>query len=406
MRSEPSPTPGSASCAPPARRPISLSFAKLPPEVRRLARAKNLLNLTKANSRATVHRPAYLDYVGVKRFDEAGEPVAERRFLGLYTHTAYSASPWEIPVLRRKAQRVVERSGLPRGSHDYKALVEIIETYPRDELFQMSEDELFEIALGILHLGERQRVRLFVRRDAYGRFVSCLVYLPRERFNTTNRWRINEILQEAFSGTNVDFTARVSESVLARLHYVIFTPPGESPRRRRRRDRGTARRRDPRVDRRLSRGPPRGARRGARRAAPPAIRRGVPRRLPRRLLGAPRRRRRRQDREARSGRRPRPEPLRADRTRLRPPRVQGAPHGSARAALGRHAPAREHGRPRDGRAPVRGPASRRRADLDLRLRPSARRGRGLPGGSGTRDLPGRVRAHVARRGRERRLQPV
>ena len=209
--------------------PISLSFAQLPPEVRRLARAKNLLNLTKANSRATVHRPAYLDYVGVKRFDEAGEVVAERRFLGLYTHTAYSASPWEIPVLRRKAQRVVERSGLPYGSHDYKALVEIIETYPRDELFQMSEDELYEIALGILHLGERQQVRLFVRRDAFGRFVSCLVYLPRERFNTTNRWRINEILQGAFSGTNVDFTARVSESVLARLHYVIFTPPGSNP---------------------------------------------------------------------------------------------------------------------------------------------------------------------------------
>ena len=209
--------------------PNSSSFARLPPEVRRLARAKNVLNLTKANSRATVHRPAYLDYVGVKRFDESGEAVGERRFLGLYTHTAYSASPWEIPVLRRKAQRVVDRSGLPPGSHDHKALVEIIETYPRDELFQLSEDELFEIALGVLHLGERQRVRLFVRRDAFGRFVSCLVYLPRERFNTTNRGRIEEILLDAFSGTNADFSARVSESVLARLHYVIGTPPGTVP---------------------------------------------------------------------------------------------------------------------------------------------------------------------------------
>lgn len=210
-------------------RPISVSFAQLPPEVRRLARAKNLLTLTKANSRATVHRPSYLDYVGVKRFDVDGEVAGERRFLGLYTHTAYSASPWEIPGLRRKAQRVVERSGLLHGSHDHKALVEILETYPRDELFQISEDELFETALGILHLGERRRVRLFVRRDAFGRFLSCLVYLPRERFDTENRNRIQEILQEAFGGTSVDYSTRVSESVLARLHVVVYTEQGAIP---------------------------------------------------------------------------------------------------------------------------------------------------------------------------------
>ena len=210
-------------------RTISVSFAQLPPEVRRLARAKSLLTLTKANSRATVHRPAYLDYVGVKRFDAAGEVVGEWRFLGLYTHTAYSASPSEIPVLRRKAQRVVERSGLPLGSHDHKALVEILETYPRDELFQISEDELVETALGILHLGERRRVRLFVRRDAFGRFLSCLVYLPRERFDTQNRQRIQEILQQAFDGTSIDYTTRVSDSVLARLHVVVYTEQGAVP---------------------------------------------------------------------------------------------------------------------------------------------------------------------------------
>jgi glutamate dehydrogenase len=210
-------------------RPVSASFAQLPPEVRRLARERKLLNLTKANSRATVHRPVYLDYVGVKRFDASGEVCGERRFLGLYTHTAYSASPWEIPVLRRKAQGVLDRSGLPPGSHDCKALGEIIETYPRDELFQMTEDELFEIALGVLHLGERQRVRLFVRRDVFGRFVSCLVYLPRDRFNTENRRRIQEILEGAFEVTNVDYTTRVSESVLARLHFVLYTEPGRIP---------------------------------------------------------------------------------------------------------------------------------------------------------------------------------
>ena len=231
-------------------RPISVSFAQLPPEVRRLAREKNLLTLTKANSRATVHRPSYLDYVGVKRFDAAGEVAGERRFLGLYTHTAYSASPWEIPGLRQKAQRVVERSGLLHGSHDHKALVEILETYPRDELFQISEDELFATALGILHLGERRRVRLFVRRDAFSRFLSCLVYLPRERFSTENRNRVQDILQQAFGGDERrlhDARLRVGAGTAARrrLHGA-----GRDPGVRRRRDRGAPRRGDARLDRR------------------------------------------------------------------------------------------------------------------------------------------------------------
>jgi glutamate dehydrogenase len=207
-------------------RPASASFEQLPPKVRKLAREKNLLNLTKANSRATVHRPSYLDYVGLKRFDTAGEVSGERRFLGLYTHTAYSTGPWEIPVLRRKVQRVLERSALPKGSHDYKALIDILETYPRDELFQISEDELYEIALAVLQLGQRQRVRLFVRQDIFGRFFSCLVYLPRDRFNTDNRKRIEEILTQAFGGVGVDYTTRVSESVLASLHFVVRVEPG------------------------------------------------------------------------------------------------------------------------------------------------------------------------------------
>jgi glutamate dehydrogenase len=205
---------------------VSASFAVLPPEVRARAREKNILNLTKANSRSTVHRPVYLDYVGVKRFDESGEVTGERRFLGLFTHTTYRVTPWEIPVLRKKAERVVERSGLHRGSHDHKALVEIIETYPRDALFQISEDELLEIAMGILHLGERRRVRLFVRRDVFGRFFSALVYLPRERFNTENRRRIEAILMDAFGAVSVDYETHVSPSVLMRLHFVIYVEPG------------------------------------------------------------------------------------------------------------------------------------------------------------------------------------
>ncbi|HSK14961.1 MAG TPA: NAD-glutamate dehydrogenase [Gaiellaceae bacterium] len=202
-------------------------LGRLSPGARDLARAKDPLVLTKANSRATVHRPAYLDYVGVKRFDEDGEVVGERRFLGLYTSTAYNVSPHEIPLLRRKVRQVRERAGLPEGSHDDKALLEILETYPRDELFQISPAELFETAMGVVRLGERQRVRLFVRRDTFGRFLSCLVYVPRDRFNTQVRERIGEILRQAFDGTTVDWATRISESVLARLHYVIHAddPP-------------------------------------------------------------------------------------------------------------------------------------------------------------------------------------
>jgi glutamate dehydrogenase len=205
------------------QKPTSPSFARLSPEARRLAHAATLLTLTKANSRATVHRPAYLDYIGLKQFDEQGRVVGERRFLGLYTHSAYRASPWEIPVLDRKVQGVVERSGFVKGSHDYKALVEILEGFPREELFQIEEDELYRTTLGILHLGERRRVRVFVRRDAFGRFFSILVFLPLDRYTTTVRRRIEHILLEELDGASVDLSSRVSESALTRLHVVVRT---------------------------------------------------------------------------------------------------------------------------------------------------------------------------------------
>src|SRR5215207_3800716 len=201
--------------------PVSRSFAELPPGVRRLARTHKLLNLTKANSRATVHRPSYLDYIGIKKFDESGEVTGEQRFLGLYTFSAYSTSAFDIPLVRRKVRYVLERAGFPEGSHNEKDLIEILETYPREELFQ--------IAMGILHLQERQRVRFFVRRDTYGRFFSCLVFVPRDRYNTVIRERMQNILLRAFDGVNVEYNVRLSESVLARVHFTIYTKPGETP---------------------------------------------------------------------------------------------------------------------------------------------------------------------------------
>jgi glutamate dehydrogenase len=210
-------------------KPASGSFAKLPPEARRLARERHVLILTKANSHSTVHRPSYLDYIGVKRFDEHGEVVGERRFLGLYTSAAYNRNPRDIPVLRRKVATVLERAGLPRYSHDWKSLLNILETFPRDELFQISDDQLFETAMGILRLEERRRVRLFMWHDDYGRFVSALVYVPRDRYTTTVRRRIEAVLNDAFPGASFDFQVWLSESVLARLHFIIRMPPGQMP---------------------------------------------------------------------------------------------------------------------------------------------------------------------------------
>ncbi|SDH75023.1 NAD-glutamate dehydrogenase [Nonomuraea jiangxiensis] len=197
------------------------SFSALPPEVRAKAREKQLLIITKANSRATVHRGNYLDYIGVKTFSAEGEVIGERRFLGLFTHVAYNESISRIPVLRRKLADVLERAGLAPDSHDGKDLIEILETFPRDELFQTSVDQLLPIAMGVLRLRERKQVKLFLRRDDYGRYISCLIYLPRDRYTTKVRLKMQEVLLKALGGTSYDYSAMIGESVLARLHLVV-----------------------------------------------------------------------------------------------------------------------------------------------------------------------------------------
>src|SRR6266542_127805 len=204
----------------------SESFASLPPEVRAKARKRTLLVLTKANSRATVYRPNYLDYIAVKKFDERGDVVGEHRFLGLYSHAAYTESVARIPVLRRKLAEVLERTGLPPTSHDGKDLAEILETYPREELFQISVDELLPIALGVLHLRERKQTRLFLRRDVYGRYMSCLVYMPRDRYTTNVRLSAQEILRTALHASTVDYSVMIGDSALARLHVVVRAERG------------------------------------------------------------------------------------------------------------------------------------------------------------------------------------
>jgi glutamate dehydrogenase len=186
-----------------------------------------LLVLAKSSTLSTVYRPSYLDYVAVRRFSqETGEVIGEYRFLGLYTQAAYTESVTRIPVLRHKVDRVLEAAGVPADSHDGKALVEILEGYPREELFEISAEQLAPIAMAVLGLAERRQVRLFLRPDVYGRYVSCLVYLPRDRYTTQVRLRAQEILRSAFGGSSVDYSAMVGNSALARLHVVVHATPG------------------------------------------------------------------------------------------------------------------------------------------------------------------------------------
>jgi glutamate dehydrogenase len=196
-------------------------------ELRKRAREPNLLILTKANSIATVHRATYLDYIGVKEFDAKANVIGEHRFLGLWTSTVYHRSPRDIPVLREKVARVVDHFGLDPQSHDAKAVISVLESHPRDELFQASVEDLIYIVRGVVNLYERRTVRLLLRRDPYQRFYSCLIYVPRDRYNSEVRARIEKIIRDAFNGRSLETQVQISESSHARVHVVVRTDPAE-----------------------------------------------------------------------------------------------------------------------------------------------------------------------------------
>ncbi|MFT6790329.1 MAG: glutamate dehydrogenase [Pseudoalteromonas rhizosphaerae] len=197
-------------------------LSELPEVARQEARSNNLLILTKTNSLSRVHRPAYIDYVGIKRFDDEGNVIGEDRFIGLFSSSFYNNSAADVPVLKSKINRIMEMCDFAKGTHAYKAVLNILETYPRDELVQARESELLEVAMGVLQVQERDMCRLFVRKDAYGRFFSCMVYVPRERYNTALRRETQDILGNAFnSDDKVEFTTFFSESTLARTHYTV-----------------------------------------------------------------------------------------------------------------------------------------------------------------------------------------
>ncbi|MEP0203037.1 MAG: NAD-glutamate dehydrogenase [Halioglobus sp.] len=183
------------------------------------------LSFSKSRQRSSVHRLAYPDYVEVKVFDDAGHVVGQHRFIGLYTAEVYSLNPAAIPILRRKVQRVVERSGLDRDEHDGRELARVLELYPREELFQSSVQELFETTSAINRIQERRQTRVFVRKDPHGKFFNCLVYIPRDRYTTAQRQRIQDILSVAFGAEESEFTTQFSESILVRVHFVMRVDP-------------------------------------------------------------------------------------------------------------------------------------------------------------------------------------
>jgi glutamate dehydrogenase len=179
------------------------------------------LIITKSNEKSLVHRRVFMDYIGVKLFTADGSFKGERRFVGLFTSGAYSRTPADIPLLRFKTGNVMARAGLPVGGHDAKTLAHILDTFPRDELFQVGEDELYTTAMGMLRLTERPKLKLFLRFDRFDRFAAAIVFVPRERFNSAVHVRLHEILAEALGGQPMEAVPSLSDAVLARLYYTV-----------------------------------------------------------------------------------------------------------------------------------------------------------------------------------------
>lgn len=195
--------------------------SQLPLGAQAILDSDHLVYATKAMTRATVHRPAWLDYIAVKRLDEVGRVVGESRFLGLYTSRAYAAPVAHIPVIRDRVAHVLAAVGVVAESHSAKSLQAILEAYPRDELFQVDADTLTQHCLSILRLQERQRTRVLLRRDPFGRFSSALVYVPRDRYNTELRLRMGEELVRSLDGQSVEFTPMLTDHPMARVHYLV-----------------------------------------------------------------------------------------------------------------------------------------------------------------------------------------
>ncbi|MDC9728715.1 MAG: NAD-glutamate dehydrogenase [Methyloprofundus sp.] len=202
------------------------NFLGISAEAYAVLNTDNVLMLTNATSKSTVHRSVFMDYIGIKQYNKEGVVVGEKRFLGLYSSSAYSCELKTIPLVREKIQALMQRSEFINSSHTARSLLFVLSSLPRDELFQAQLSDLFEYSLGVLQLQERQRVRVFVRHDIYGHFVSLLIFVPRERYNTESRKKIQQILVNIFKGEDTEFSINLTESILARIHFVIHSKEG------------------------------------------------------------------------------------------------------------------------------------------------------------------------------------
>ena len=208
-------------------RPVPLS--RIDPALRTRIEGGDLLIYSKTNRASTVHRRARMDYIGVRRVSPEGRIVGESRMVGLFTSKAYMEPAAKTPLLHRKLERILAAEDLFEGSHDYKAAVSIFESFPKDELFAASADELREQVMGLLRLQEHQHVRLFVRRDLFGRSVTLLVALPRDRFNAEVRARLEQLFLERFRGSSIDDHLSIGETGLVHIHFTVHVAKGQIP---------------------------------------------------------------------------------------------------------------------------------------------------------------------------------
>ncbi|WP_148862375.1 NAD-glutamate dehydrogenase [Marinobacter fonticola] len=210
-------------------RPVKVKLEELPQRTRtEMTRTDVIFIFAKSAQRSRVHRPAYPDYIAVKKFNANGEVIGERRFLGLYTSHVYQERPDQIPLLRRKVSEVLDRSGFLRDDYAGKELDQILTVYPRDELFQIEPDELYKVALDILYIQERRMIKIFMREDVYGQFVTCLAFFPRDIYNTELRLKVEKVLMERLGAEDIEFVTHFSESVLARVQFTIRVPQVEN----------------------------------------------------------------------------------------------------------------------------------------------------------------------------------
>jgi len=193
----------------------------LPLNLQELRHNPSPISISKTNRLATVHRCVPMDVVAIKTYDTIGNITGERIFIGLFTSVTYSRSVSDVPYLREKVDDVMALSKLYKGSHDRKALRHILEKYPRDELFQIGVKDLLTTAKSILRLSQRQRIALFIRRDPFRRYVSCLVYIPRDRFGTKLRKEIGLILENELNGSISNFYVNMDDSIFARVMFTV-----------------------------------------------------------------------------------------------------------------------------------------------------------------------------------------